>query len=229
MRRRLAAWMVAGAVFSFCAAAGAAPFGVLLGPERIVLDTPSGFADTAAFGSPRLTELAEDLAEGGSRVLVFALADADARRFAAGDALELRRYLLAVTPRAKERDRMSVAQFGELVAEIERNFDPSFTSPADYRINLQGRPAGQSHLLAKLRRDPQQISLLYGTMVPQPPPSFWREDKPPVFKLSTTSLVLIGGRAVYVSAFSAYDSPADVFWIRGIAESWVEELRRLNK
>ena len=229
MRRRLAAWFAAGAVLSLCVAAGAAPFGVLLGPDRIVLDTPPGFADTAGFGSPRLTELAENLAEASSRVLVFALSDADARRFASGDSLELKRYLLAVTPRAKERDRMSLAEFGKMVEEIERNFDPAFASPADYRIDLQRRPAGQSHLLAKLRREPHLVSLLHGTMVPQPPPSIWREDKPPVFKLSTTTLALIGGRAVYVSAFSTYDSPADVFWIRGITENWVEELRRLNK
>ena len=39
----------------------------------------------------------------------------------------------------------------------------------------------------------------------------------------------IGGRAVYLSAFSAYDSPADVFWIRSITETWLEELQRLNK
>ena len=162
-------------------------------------------------------------------MLVFALADADARRFAGGDALDLRRYLLAVTPRAKERERIGAAQFADLVDVAERDINASFQSPPDYRIYMQGRPAGQTTLLQKLRRDPKAISLLYGTMVPQPPPSIWREDKPPVFKLSTTTLALIGGRAVYLSAFSAYDSPADVFWIRSITETWLEELQRLNK
>lgn len=229
MRIRLSAWLLAGAALCFCASPGAAPFGILLGTDRIVLDTPAGFSDTAAFGSPRLTELAENLTEASSRVLVFALADSDVRKFGAGDGLELRRYLLAVTPRAKERERINGAQFDKLVEEVERNFDPAFKSPEDYRIYMQGLPPAQAHLLQKLRRDPQMISLLYGTMVPQPRANFWQEQKPPVFKLSTTTLALIGGRALYVSVFSTYESPADVFWIRAITETWVEELRRLNK
>ena len=229
MRRRLAAWVVAVGLLSFCASAGAAPFGVQVGPDRLVLDTPAGFADTAAFGSPRLTELAETLADASNRVLVFALTDADVRRFGTGDQLELRRYLLAVTPKVRERERMSLDQFGRLVDEIERNIDPGFTSPENYRIYLRGRPAGQTHLLQKLRREPQLISLLHGTMLPQPPPSIWRDEPPAVFKLTSTTLALIGGRAVYVSAFSAYDSPADVIWIRSISETWTDELRRLNR
>ena len=229
MHRRLAAALVAVASLGLCLPAAPAPFGVQLGSDRIVLDTPPGFSDTAAYGSPRLTDLAENLAEASSRVLVFALSDADARRFAAGDSLELRRYLLAVTPRAKERERTNVVQFAKLAEEVERNFDSSFASPEDYRIYLQGRPPAQAHLLQKLLRDPQAISLLYGTMVPQPRTNFWQEQKPPVFKLSTTTLALIGGRALYLSAFSAYDSPADVFWIRSITDAWLEQLQRLNK
>lgn len=229
MRRALAAVVIAGASLCFCAVAGARPFSVQLGLDRLALDTPLGFADTAGFGSPRLTELAENLTEASSRVLVFALADADARRFAAGDPLELRRYLLAVTPRAKERERITAGQFADLVDLAERNIEASFQSPPDYRIYLMGRPAGQTHLLQKLRRDPHVISLLYGTMVPQPSASIWQADKPPLFKLSTTTLALIGGRAVYLSAFSAYDSPADVFWIRSMTETWLEDLQRLNR
>jgi hypothetical protein len=229
MQRRFSAFILAGALALFCIVAGAAPFSVQLGPDRLVIDTPSGFFDTAGFGSPRLTELAENLADPSSRVLVFALSDSDARRFAAGDSLDLRRYMLAVTPRSKERERMSPAQFGKLVEEIEGNVDAAFKSPEDYRIFLQGRPSGQTHLLAKLRRDPLVVSMLYGTMVPQPPKSFWKEDKPPVFKLSTSTLALIGGRALSISIFSAYESPADVFWIRSMTETWVEELQRLNR
>ncbi len=229
MRRGLSAILLAGALLFNCALSGAAPFTVQLGQDRVTFDTPPGFADTAAFGSPRLTELAENLADPSSRVLVFALSDSDARRFSGGDALDLRRYLLAVTPRAKERERMSAAEFGKLVDEIERNFDPAFASPEDYRVYMKGRQAGQSHLLDKLRREPQIISLLYGTQIPQPPSSFWREEKPPAYKLSTTTLALVGGRALYLFAFSAYDSPADVFWIRAITQSWVEQLQHLNK
>ena len=171
MHRRLAAWVFAGAALCACATASAAPFGVQLGRDRLMLDTPVGFADTAAFGSPRLTEIADTLADASNRVLVFALSDADVRRFGAGDSLELRRYLLAVTPKAKERDRVSDAEFGALVADTERNLGAPPAAITDFAGYLKGRPAGQSHLLAQLRRDPQAVGHLLGTMIPQPPPS----------------------------------------------------------
>ena len=228
MRRGLAAALIAGASFFLCAAAGATPFSVLLGPDRVLLDTPPGFSETAAFGSPRLTEIAENLAEASSRVLAFALSDADARRFSVGDPLELRNYLLVVTPRAKERERMSSAQYATLMLEAGRNLGTPPPAPPDFMKYLQGRSPGQTHLLADLRRDPQVLSLLYGTMVPQPQ-SFWSSDKPPLFKLSTLTLVLIGGRAIYLYAFSAYDAPSDVSSIQSITDRWVEELQRLNK
>jgi hypothetical protein len=228
MRSRLAAFVLAGASLCCCATASAAPFGVQIGRDKLVLDTPVGFADSAAFGSPRLTEIAETLADASNRVLVFALSDADVRRFGAGDSLELRRYLLAVTPKARERDRISEEQFAELVADTEKNVGAPPAS-ADFMAYLKGRPAGQSHLLAQLRREPQVLSLLSGTMIPHPPATFWRDAPPPSFKISTMSIALIGGRALYVSAFSAYDSPADVAWIRSVTERWVDDLRRLNR
>lgn len=229
MRPGLAAWSIAIGALCFCAPAGAAPFGIQLGPDRLVLDTPFGFSDTAGFGSPRLTEIAETLGDASNRVLVLALSDADTRRFAAGDTPELRRYLLAVTPRVRERDRTTPAQFAALVAETERNFGAAPDASTDFLKYLQGRPPGPAYLLAQLRREPHVLSLLLGTMVPQPPARFWASEKPPVFKLSTTTLALIGGKTLYLSAFSTYDTPADVAWITSITERWVEDLQRLNK
>lgn len=232
MRRALAA-LFAGAALGFLVTAGAAPFGIQLGHTRLILDTPSGFSDTAGYGSPRLTEIAENLAEASNRVLVFALSDADTRRFSAGDSLELRRYLLAVTPRATERERASETQFSALTREATRGFSepPSAAGSAsvDFMRFLQTRPAGQANLLAELRRETGTLSLLLGTMVPQPPATFWRDAPPPLFKLSTTTLALIGGRTLYISAFTAYDTPEDVAWITSITDRWVRELQRLNR
>jgi hypothetical protein len=229
MRPGLAASLIAGVSFFLASEVGAAPFGVQLGPDRLQFDTPSGFSDTAAFGSPRLTEIAENLADPSSRVLVFALSDADVRRFSAGDSLELRRYLLAVTPRGKQNERMATAQFTKLVEETARNLG----APPDPSLNwmqyLQGRTAGQAHLLVELNRDPQALSVLTGTMVPQPPPSMWRADKPPVYKLSTTTVTTIRGRAIYLYAFSAFEGPDDATWIKSITQRWLEELQRINQ
>jgi hypothetical protein len=226
MAGRLAARTVCAVALALCGAAHAAPFGVQLGLDRLALDTPAGFSDTAGFGSPRLTEIAETLADASNRVLIFALADADARRFSAGDSLELRRYLLAVTPRATERDRMTAAQFAVLVQGAGRTLGTPPAAGTDIMKYLRERTPEQAHLLEELRRDPQVLSVMQGTMVPQP--ARWI-DKPPLFKVSSMTLALVGGKALYLSAFSAYDGPADIAWVKTIAERWVEDLQRLNK
>ena len=229
MRPRFAASLLAGAAFCIGTAAGAAPFAVQLGLDRLVLDTPQGFADAAAFGSPRLTEIAETHASASNRVLVFGITDADARLFSIGDALELRRYVLAATPRATERTRTSAAEFATLLADTTRELGPlpPATQPQDdYTKYLLGKQAGQSVLLAELQRNPRSMSILQGIMAPRPE---GRENLPPVFRLSTTSLALIGGKPLYISVFSAYDGPADLAWIRAMTARWIEDLQRLNR
>ncbi len=97
------------ALFVHCASA--APFAVQLGDARIGLDTPPGFTDVQATGSPRLLELAEALTSASNRIILFALEDIDVRRFTVGDTPELRRYCLVVTPKPFEGVR--VTQTGE--------------------------------------------------------------------------------------------------------------------
>ena len=43
------------------------------------------------------------------------------------------------------------------------------------------------------------------------------------------TIALGGGRALYLSAFSAYDSPADIAWLKTVSERWLEDLQRLNR
>ena len=97
--------------------ARAAPFAVQVGEARIGLDAPPGFADTHFTGSPRLQELGESLTSASNRILLFALSDADLRRFMVGDQLELRRYMIAVTPRGMERERVGEPAFRQLIGE----------------------------------------------------------------------------------------------------------------
>src|SRR5690606_35994966 len=105
----------------FVASAHPAPFAVQVGDTKVALDTPAGFADTMFTGSPRLIELAESLTSASNRILLFALTDADLRRFTLGDPIEGRRYLIAVTPRAMERERVSGEAFRAFVDEALRN------------------------------------------------------------------------------------------------------------
>jgi hypothetical protein len=66
---------------------------------------------------------------------------------------------------------------------------------------------------------------MQGTMLPSQ--GGWNEKR--LFRISAMTIALVGGRAVYLSAFSAYDSPADILWIRTVSERWLEDLQRLNK
>lgn len=213
-------WLAA-LLLALCAHAGAAPFAVRLGNERVVLDTPPGFADTLDLASPRLQELAEARTSASNRILLFALTDADLRRFTLGDTPELRRYLLVATPRASERERVNPQQFRAFVVESLRGLgNPA--QPADVRKHLDTLPQGQAGLLWELRRTPEAVSVLQGTRVPTKP------NAKPVYLLSTTTLLLLRGKALSVSAFAGYGDEADPDWLRAVTLRWVDELLRLN-
>src|SRR5436190_8908424 len=98
----------------------AVPFSVRIGLERINLDTPPGFSDTSDLASPRLQDLAATLTSASNRVVIFALSDADVRKFTNGDPIEARRYAVAVTPKGLERLRVNAEQFNTLVADSLR-------------------------------------------------------------------------------------------------------------
>ena len=200
----------------------ASPFAVRLGAERIVLDVPPGFADTLDLGSPRLLELAETLTSASNRILLFAITDADLRRFQQGDTPEFRRYLLVATPKSLERERVGLNQFREYVIESVLGLG-SPAQPADIRQYLDAQPTGRANLLVELRRKPDAISVFQGTRVPTK-----AKDKP-VYLLSTTTLLLMQGKALNISAFSGYESDADPEWLKSVTLRWLDELQRLNR
>jgi len=201
--------------------ASAAPFATQVGEARLALDAPPGFADTGFTGSPRLQELAESLASASNRVLLFALTDADLRRFTLGDPLELRRYMVAVTPRALERERMTESAFKTLAGDMLRDAG-DLPAKGDYQKYLESRPPGAVSMLAELRKDPDAVSVLQGT---RSKGGFFERSK---YMLSSSSVVLLRGKALTLSIFTQYDDPADVDWIRVTTARWVDELKRLN-
>jgi hypothetical protein len=212
-----------------CATAvNAAPFAMQLGDTRLALDAPPGFSDTAFTGSPRLQELAESLTSASNRILLFALTDADLRRFTSGDTPEFRRYVLVATPRELERDRVRQPAFNAFATDSLRELGTAPPAGSDFRKLLDAQE-GRSILLAELRRDPEVISVLQGMRVPAPPrSSVFAEQKPPQYFLSTTTLLLLRGKAISLLVHGPFDAPADVDWIRALTVRWVEELQRLN-
>jgi hypothetical protein len=217
-RVRLLAFLLA--LFVHCALA--APFAVQLGDARVALDTPPGFSDVQATGSPRLLELAEALTSASNRIVLFALEDIDVRRFTVGDTPELRRYCLVVTPKPFEGARVTLVAFRQLVADVMRDVGTPLPAGGDLRAQLdstKGRPA----LVAELRRDQEVESMLQGARMSEA-----RRGEPAKYLLSSTTLLLVRGRALNLSVYSLYETPADLDWIRATTLRWVEDVQRLN-
>ena len=224
---RLATVLLATLVAVLPALAGAAPFVVPLGQERITLDSPPGFSDTTFLSSPRLQELAESLTSASNRILVFAMTDADLRRFMAGDRPDLRRYVAVATPRGLERERVNEAQFRNFVADSLRELGtPVALKTTDFQKFLETQPVGKANLLAELKNQPNLVSILQGARLPSEGGLF---NTKPVYVLATTTLFLLRGKALQLAVYSGYDSPGDVEWITSITERWIEELQRLNR
>ena len=182
-----------------------APFAVQVGEARVALDAPPGFADSSFTGSPRLQELAESQTSPSNKILMFAISDGDLRRFMTGDTPEFRRYMLVVTPKALERDRITPDAFRQLVANAARE---------------AGAAGAES---AELRKDTEVFSVQLRTKVPSA-----RRGGEPQEVLSTRTLMLVRGKALDLTVLAVHESPADAEWIRAVTARWIDELQRLN-
>ncbi|HET7363023.1 MAG TPA: hypothetical protein VFJ70_05540 [Burkholderiales bacterium] len=202
----------------------AAPFAVQVGDARLALDAPPGFADVQSTGSPRLFELAESLTSPSNRILLFALEDADVRRFSLGDSLELRRYVIVVTPKNLESARTTLAAFHALVADSLRELGSPEPPSTDIRQYLDSQARGRPGLIAELRKDQDVTAVLQGARLPDMPRS--HEAR---YLLSTMTLMLVRGKPLNLALYTSYAGDADLEWIRGTTLRWIDELQRLNR
>ena len=194
---------------------------------RLGLDVPGGFTDSTPTGSPRLIELAESFTAASNRILVFALTDADMRRFNGGDAPELRQYLLVVTPRALEHQRTAVGEFDVNVREMLRSLGKP-PPEGDLIKYLETRQPGEATYLGELRREPEVVAILRGVRLPPAESGFFSFSKPSQYVLSSTTLLLLRGKSLQLTVVTGYESKADLEWIRATTQRWIDELRRLN-
>jgi hypothetical protein len=225
---RMVPVLLAALLATLPAMGAAAPFSVRLGNERIVLDTVAGFTDTTELASPRLLDLGEALTSASNRVLLFALTDADLRRFRNGDPMdEKQRFLLAATPRTLERDRVTTEQFAGM---IELSLRELGKPPAGEIFKyLEKQPPGKASLLAELKRSDRMFSVLQGTRLLSPPPGLFGKEKPAQYVVSTTTMLLLRGKALQLTVFTSFEGPQDVEWLKSTTERWTAELQRLNE
>jgi hypothetical protein len=201
----------------------AAPFAVQVGDMRLGLDAPPGFADTAFTGSPRLQDLGESLTSASNRILLFAISDADLRAFMAGDRGEMKRYMLIAIPKGSEQDSLSTGAFAKLAGSSLRDLGAPPPAGTEFPRFLETQPPGRSALLAELAREPTVMSILQGSRLPPQ-----KRNEPPTYVLSTTTLLLLRGKALNLAVYSAYETDLDVDWIRTVTARWIDEIKRLN-
>jgi hypothetical protein len=99
------------------------------------------------------------------------------------------------------------------------------TAPAEKDLvkYLDSRQAGVVSLLHELRKDADVVSVLLG--VRSKGGGFFERSK---YLLTSTTLMLVRGKALSLSVYTQYDNPADLEWIRVTTARWIDELKRLN-
>jgi len=225
---RIHAFLFAALLAALSLNCAAAPFSVRLGIERVVVDTPPGFTDTVDLASPRLQDLADGLTSASNRVLIFALSDADVRRFTNGDQLDAKRYMIAVTPKVLERERVTPEQFATLVADSLHDLGKPVEAKDIVKF-LDKQPVGKLILVAELKKETSAVSVLQGTRLPPLPGATMFDEKKPQYQFLTTTLFLVRGKALRLDVYALYESPADIDWLKTITQRWVDELMRLNR
>ena len=218
---------LAAVLAAFSLQCAAAPFGLQVGDVRIGFDLPAGFTDSLPTGSPRILDLAESLTPATNRILVFALSDADMRRFNSGDAPELKQYILVATPKSLEYERMSGEAFNRYVSEGRSGMGKPVEG--DFTKALEARQPSQLTLLTELLRDPDAMAVIRGLRLPPAESGgLFSSAKPSQFVLSSTSVILLRGKPLTLNLTSGYEGKADLEWLRATTLRWIEELRRLN-
>jgi 3-dehydroquinate synthase class II len=94
----------------------------------------------------------------------------------------------------------------------------------DLQKYLDAQPPGKTSLLAELRREPDVVSVLQGTRTP----GQRRSNEAPQYALSTTTLMLVRGKALNLSVYTLYENAADLDWVRATTARWIDEIARLN-
>jgi hypothetical protein len=117
---------------------------------------------------------------------------------------------------------MSESNFRALAGEMQRELK-QLPPAGDYQKYLESQPPGAVSMLAELRKDAGAMSVLQGTR--SKGRGFFESSK---YLLSSTSLVLLRGKALTLSIFTQYENAADLEWIRLVTSRWIDDLKKLN-
>ena len=205
----------------------AGPMPATIGNERLVLDSPSGFSDAMSLSSPRIQELAESITSASDKVLLFAMTDSDLRMFTVGDRPDFKRYMVISTPTRLQRERVDRELFALNVGDAMRDMGRPAPNE-DYVKHLNSQPEGKPTLLAELKREPEQVSVMVGARILAKQATLFK-DAEWRYVLSTHTLLLLRGKVLQLVIYASWEGVQDMDWIRYTTQRWVDELVRLNR
>ena len=132
--------------------------------------------------------------------------------------------MIAVTPRELQTARVTLPAFHGLVADAMRDLGTPPDPKLALRTYLDAEPR-RAKLIAELRKDQDVVSIIQGARLPDAPRS---RSEPPRYLLSSTTLMLVRGKALNLALYTLHNGPEDVEWLRTATLRWIEELQQLN-
>jgi hypothetical protein len=209
---------------------------VRVGPTDLALPVPAGYEEPSA-RVPRLRQLGETMTPAGNRLLAIFVATPDVDLAAAGRAPAMRRYFMAQTLRAGERDTLTAKGFDEvkgilrqqykqLLAQVEPQIAQHMADASRKVGGEAGRPelkirVGEILPLEVFDERAGSISLAALGKVTVDTEAVKREI-PMAMALTTAS---VRGKVVYFYAYSVYDTADDLDWTRRVTRDWLEALK----
>ena len=130
--------------------------------------------------------------------------------------------MIVVTPRGMERERVSESAFKQFVGESLRGLG---APPAEKDLREVPRLAPDRRDQPARRAAQGRGRGLGAAGRARQGRGFFERSK---YLLSSTTLLLLRGKALSLSVYTQYDDPADLEWIRATTARWIDELKRLN-
>ena len=199
-----------------------------IGATSIELPAPPGFEDPTA-DVPGLKRFGETITPPSNRLLAMFLSSADAKTARAGSGPEMRRYFLVQTYRQAESKSIPVGEFAGLKKLLKNQFEALLAQAAsaagDHLASVE-RKLGERVRVGEMRAI--EIFDEHDTAISMLALTTYQVGGREVPMAFATTTAVLGGKLVYMYAYSVNRGSADLDWVRASARAWLRAARAAN-
>lgn len=229
---------VAAAFALYGLSASAEMFAARVGDAQIAIPVPAGFVEPSE-QLPQLGKLAQTMTPPTNTLLSVFVPDSDVMRTKRGQAPLLNRYFLVQTMKSIETREVSMAEYTKFQASIRNRLQTVLDSSAARSQSLISSAAkqlgdeagiqftmkvGEAKALSiddeRETALSQSVAMKYESQV-----DGTREDVQVVMSSTT---ILVKGKIIFVFAYSRYEAPTDLAWVRTQARTFVDQFVAAN-